>query len=288
MPKFDLERFCQIVQHHRATYASVVPPVVLLLSKSPTVAKYNLSSLKMLNSAAAPLTRELVDALWTRLKLRVKQSYGLSETSPGITIQSYEEGATHIGSVGRLLPSMSAKIVDVHGTEVERGVAGEIWVTGPNVFKGYLNNPQGTKEAFSEDGYFKTGDIGYVDKGDHFYITDRVKELIKYKGSQVAPAELEGLLLSHPQIEDAAVIGVYDAEQATELPRAYVVLTHGVERGEGMAREIVEWMAERLAPTKKLRGGVRFVDAVPKSATGKILRRVLKEEAKKETVGPKL
>ena len=168
------------------------------------------------------------------------------------------------------------------GTEVPVGETGELWIKGPNVFKGYHNNAEGTRNALTPDGYFKTGDIGYQDKDGNFFITDRVKELIKYKGFQVAPAELEGLLTSHPAIEDVAVVGLYDQVRATEVPRAYVVLKDGVVAQEQMQEEIAEWLQEKVANHKRLRGGVRFVEQIPKSASGKILRRVLKVRAAEE------
>ena len=159
------------------------------------------------------------------------------------------------------------------------GIPGELWFKGPNIFKGYLNNPAGTANAFSSDGYFKTGDVGYVDEQGNFYITDRVKELIKFKGFQVAPAELEGILYSHPKVNDVAVLGIYDATQATEIPRAYIVLTPGVHPSKKMEEEIVNWLSARVASHKRLRAGVRFVDAIPKTESGKVLRRVLKQNA---------
>ncbi|KAL8900865.1 MAG: hypothetical protein Q9207_005489 [Kuettlingeria erythrocarpa] len=282
MPKFDIERFCAIVQQFRITFAYIVPPVVLLLSKHPVVDKYDLSTLRMLNSGAAPLTQELVEAVYRRIKCPVKQGYGLSETSPTTHMQPWEEWDTTIGSVGRLLPNQTAKYMSPEGKELPTGEVGELWIKGPNTFKGYLNNPKGTKNALTEDGFFKTGDVGYQDSSGNFYITDRVKELIKYKGFQVPPAELEGLLTSHPKINDVAVVGLYDKAQATEVPRAYVVLAPGVEGSEEMAADITAWLAAKVANHKRLRGGVRFVNEIPKSASGKILRRVLKVRAQEE------
>jgi 4-coumarate--CoA ligase len=282
MSKFGLEKFCSHIQEHRITFAYVVPPVVLQLGKSPLVSKYDLSSIRMLNSGAAPLTKELVEALYSRLKIPIKQGYGLSETSPTTHSQPWQTWRTQIGSVGRLLPNQIAKYMSPEETEVAAGQTGELWLKGPNIFLGYLNNPAGTKNALTEDGYFKTGDVGYQDENGNFYITDRVKELIKYKGFQVPPAELEGILVSHPDIDDVAVIGVEDHAQATEVPRAYVVPKKGVEGGKETEKRIVDWLSAKVASHKKLRGGVRFVDEVPKSATGKILRRVLKEQAKEE------
>lgn len=282
MSNFEIEKFCATIQKYKITFAYVVPPVVLLLGKHPVVDKYNLSSLRMLNSGAAPLTHELVEAVYKRLKVPIKQGYGLSETSPTTHTQPWEMWHTTIGSVGRLLPNQTAKYMSPEEKEVAVGEVGELWVKGPNVFLGYLNNPAGTKNALTEDGYFKTGDVGYQDKEGNFYITDRVKELIKYKGFQVAPAELEGLLISHPKINDVAVVGVYNKDQATEVPRAYIVPRPGVEGNKAMADDVIAWLQARVANHKRLRGGVRFVDEIPKSASGKILRRVLKLRALEE------
>lgn len=283
MSKFDFERVCSVIQNHRITFIYLVPPVVLLFGKHPAVDKYDLSSLRMLSCGAAPLTQELVKTVYGRIKVPIKQGYGLSETSPTSHSQSWENWDKPIGAVGRLLSNQTAKYMDSSETEVPAGQTGELWIKGPNIFKGYHNNPEATKAVLTEDGYFKTGDVGYQDANGIFFITDRVKELIKYKGFQVAPAELEGLLISHPLVDDVAVIGLYDHSQATEVPRAYVVhrpVAFGEEKTS--EREIAEWVAARVAPHKRLRGGVRFVDAVPKSPSGKILRRLLKVQAEEE------
>ena len=181
MARFDLERFCQLIQSHKITFSYVAPPVLVGLAKAPLVAKYDLSSLRMLNSGAAPLTRELVEQMQKRGRLPIKQGYGLSETSPTTHIQPWDEWDKSIGSVGKMLPNLTAKFLDPDGNEVPVGKTGELCMKGPNVFQGYLNLPEVSKAAFTEDGYFKTGDIGHVDEKGDFYITDRVKELIKYK-----------------------------------------------------------------------------------------------------------
>lgn len=187
-----------------------------------------------------------------------------------------------------MFPNMIAKYISPEGEELGAGEVGELWLKGPNVFKGYLDNEAATKDSLTEDGYFKTGDVGFVDKDNNFFITDRVKELIKYKGFQVAPAELEGKLMDHPDINDVAVIGVQDEERHTEVPRAYVVAARGKNQREH-ADQIVKWLDGKVANHKQLRGGVRFIDEVPKSASGKILRRVLKDRVKQEAQGkPKL
>lgn len=207
--------------------------------------------------------------------------------------QPWELWYKAIGSVGTLLPNQTAKFLPLDSTspsdpELPPGSTGELYVRGPNIFKGYHKNPSATAAAITQDGYFRTGDIGYVDSQGNFYITDRVKELIKYKGFQVAPAELEGILVTHPDIEDVAVIGVYDESQASELPRAFVVLRtgQGVNNNDnqhnnddvGMkAEEIKTWLKARVASYKQLRGGIKFVEQIPKSASGKILRRVIRD-----------
>ncbi|KAI4225672.1 MAG: hypothetical protein LQ349_007019 [Xanthoria aureola] len=288
MAKFDIEKFCANVQNYKITFAYVAPPVILQLSKHPIVDKYDLSSLRMMNSGAAPLTYELVEAVYKRIKVPVKQGYGLSETSPTTHSQAFDDWDKPIGSVGRLLPNQIAKYMSPEEKELPIGEVGELWIRGPNIFKGYLNNPEGTKNALTEDGFFKTGDVGYQDMDGNFFITDRIKELIKYKGFQVAPAELEGLLASHPKIDDVAVLGIYNKDQATEEPRAYVVPAPGVEGSKKTEEDIIAWLAAKVANHKRLRGGVRFVDEIPKSPSGKILRRVLKLRAKEEdSQGPK-
>jgi 4-coumarate--CoA ligase len=181
-----------------------------------------------------------------------------------------------------MFPNMTAKYISPEGKELGPGEVGELWLSGPNVFKGYWKNEAATKDSITEDGFFKTGDVGFQDEKQNFYITDRVKELIKYKGFQVAPAELEGKLMDHPAVNDVAVIGVNDDEQHTEVPRAYVVASDKSKTNQKDAEDIVRWLSEKVANHKRLRGGVRFIDEIPKSAAGKILRRLLKDQAKKE------
>ena len=290
--KFEIEKFCRLIQEHKVTFSYIVPPMVLLLAKHPVVEQYDLSSLRMTNSGAAPLTRELVEAVYKRKGVRVKQGYGLSETSPTIFQQRWIDWNKCIGSTGLMVPNLVAKLCEVGSEEspsgepakeVPSGQTGELYVKGPNVFGGYHNNDRATRECLDEQGYFRTGDVGHIDTLGNLWITDRVKELIKYKGFQVPPAELEGYLASHPLIDDVAVLGVESQQLGTEVPRAYIVRKGGMSAvRKGDDEEIIKWMNAKVASHKKLRGGVRFVDSIPKSVSGKILRRVLKEEAKKE------
>lgn len=186
LPKFELEKACQAIQDYRITFASIPPPVVLALAKHPAVSKYDLSSIKFMNSGAAPLGRDLVEMVWDRLTIPIMQGYGLSETSPTISKGLLCDWKRYNGSVGKLFPNILAKIVDLEGNELPTGQEGELWVKGPNVFPGYLHRPELKNDTFSADGYFKTGDIGYFDEYTNLYITDRLKELIKY--SQYNPS----------------------------------------------------------------------------------------------------
>ncbi|EAQ93330.1 hypothetical protein CHGG_01565 [Chaetomium globosum CBS 148.51] len=282
LERFDMLKALRAIERHRITLAYVPPPVVLAFSKHPAVDGFDLSSLKVLHSGAAPLSRELTEAVWARLRVPVKQGFGLSETSAVVCCQVVDEWGKFMGSVGKIMPNMSAKIVGEDGEEVAEGEPGELWLKGPNVFPGYFKNPERTKEAFSADGFFKTGDVFRRDKHGNYYCVDRLKELIKYNGYPVPPAELEGVLIGHKEVADACVIGVEDQAKATEVPRAYVVLRDGVAASEAKAQELADWVATQVAPHKKLRGGIRFVDQIPKSPSGKVLRRVMREQVKKD------
>ncbi|KAH9902005.1 hypothetical protein F4778DRAFT_735882 [Xylariomycetidae sp. FL2044] len=201
MAKFDLDRFCGAIEAHGVSFASVAPPIVLALAKHPAVARYDLSSLKWLNSGAAPLGRDLVDQVWARLAVPVMQGYGLSETAPTLAKGALADWKRHNGAVGKLLPNIRARIVDpADGADRPAGEEGELWVSGPNVFPGYLNRPDLQPETFSDDGYFKTGDIGYIDAKGNLFITDRLKELIKYSKSSLNPSTLSLAPSRHDRI----------------------------------------------------------------------------------------
>lgn len=280
LSKFDLERYLSIIQKYKVTLAHIVPPIAIGLAKSPITNKYDLSSLRMAVSGAAPLGADTEIELSNKLKnCVVKQGYGMTELSP-LSHSPYEKIVP--GSVGILAPNQMAKIVDpTTGKELGIEQEGELWIKGPNVMKGYLNRPDATAETIDKDGYLHTGDIAKVDKDGNFYITDRLKELIKVKGLQVAPAELEAYLLTHPLVADSAVIGIPE-ERAGEAPKAFVVLKPGTAKSDQTAKEIIEFIDKKVAPHKRLKGGLEFMDVIPKSPSGKILRRVLKDMEKEK------
>jgi acyl-CoA synthetase (AMP-forming)/AMP-acid ligase II len=272
MPKFELDAFLHTLQEHRITKVYAVPPIVLALAKHPMVDDYDLSDLRMIMSGAAPLDAGVASRCEQRLGVQVIQGYGLTETSPVTHMTPDEDPSKNKpGSIGPPVPNTEVRVVD-WGTGESYGPNqdGEIWVRGPQVMTGYLNNPEATSRTIDEEGWLHTGDIGHADGDGYFTIVDRLKELIKYRGYQVPPAELEAVLLSHESIGDAAVIPKADEENG-EVPKAFVVRT-----GEVDADAVMAYVAERVAPHKKVRE-VEFVDAIPKSASGKILRRVLVE-----------
>ncbi|PWN47217.1 acetyl-CoA synthetase-like protein [Violaceomyces palustris] len=286
IPRYDLDVFCSVIEKQKCTLAFVVPPILVQLAKDPRASKYDLSSLRYLFSGAAPLGSELSQEVEKKYPfLRVTQGWGLTETSPTATVVSYKDYRKYMGSCGTLVAGLEARIVDDNGKDVgleqgETGKPGELWIRGPTIMKGYLNNKEATDDCITPDGWFKSGDIAIMRDG-YFWIVDRKKELIKFKGFQVAPAELEALLLSHPKVADVAVVGVYDDSQATELPKAYIVANAEGKRdgAEALSSEIVEWTAKKVANHMRLRGGVELIDVIPKSPSGKILRRILRDAA---------
>ncbi|MFI0981186.1 AMP-binding protein [Streptomyces sp. NPDC021093] len=276
LPRFELDQFLRTVQDQRITALYVAPPIVLALAKHPAVAQYDLSSLEYIVSAAAPLDADLAQACAARLGLpTVLQAYGMTELSPGTHLVPLSAENPPPGTVGKLVPRTEMRILSLEtpGKDLGVGEEGEIAIRGPQRMKGYLGRPEDTAAMIDADDWVHTGDIGRVDADGWLYVVDRVKELIKYKGFQVAPAELEALLLTHEGIADAAVIGVYD-EDNNEVPKAFVVRqahAHDLKEADVMA-----YVAERVAPYKKVRR-VEFVAGVPRAASGKILRRELRE-----------
>jgi len=277
MARFDLERFLTLIQEHRVTRVNVVPPIVVALGKHPMVDNYDLSSLLSVFSGAAPLGEDLATEVRRRLDCDVLQGYGLTETSPVTHVSPSHPEV--VSSIGAPIPNTEVRIVDVDsGETLGRGESGELHIRGPQVMRGYLNNPEATAEALDAEGWLRTGDLGYFDEKQRFFIVDRVKELIKYNAYQVAPAELEGLLLGHPAVADVAVIPVSN-EETGQIPKAFVVKSQDVT-GE----ELMEWLAARVAPQKRVRQ-VEFTDVIPKSASGKILRRELIERERAVAAG---
>lgn len=283
MPSFDLADFLGNIQNHACTIAFIAPPVAVALAKHPLIDEYDLSSLNVVMSGAAPLDADLGHAVAERLGCRVVQGYGMSELSPVSHITPFDGGrhemnmVAPLSSVGWTVSNAVSKIVDPEtGDEIDpptEGLSetGELWFKGPNVMAGYLGNEEATRETIDDQGWLHTGDLAQVDTNGCVYIVDRLKELIKYKGYQVPPAELEAVLLSHPDIADAAVVGVVDTE-GEEVPKAFVVKRSGAELTE---EQVIEFVAGEVAPYKKVRQ-VAFIDAVPKSASGKILRKDLR------------
>ena len=271
LPRFDLEQALGLIQEHRITRLFAVPPVVLALAKHPLVDTYDLSSLTQVFSGAAPLGAELAQEASARIGCEVVQGYGMTELSP--VSHTTPPGMFKPGTSGVTVSNTESRIVDPDtGEDQPVGGRGELWVRGPLVMRGYLNNPEATAATIDADGWLHTGDVAVIDEDGHMTIVDRVKELIKYKGFQVPPAELEALLVTHPEVADVAVIGIPD-DEAGELPKAFIVRAAG---SEVAAADLQAFVAEHVATYKQIRL-VEFVDEIPKSASGKILRRVLRD-----------
>ena len=270
LPRFDLEAFLRLTQDHATRWVFCVPPVALALARHPLVDDFDLSAVKAILSGAAPLGAATTDAIAARLGCSAMQGYGMTEMSPVSHFSGL--GRVRAGSCGQLVPSTSARIVDPEsGEDVARGAEGELWIKGPQVMQGYLNRPDATAETITDDGWLRTGDIASVDDDGYFFIHDRLKELIKVKGFQVPPAEVEAALLEHPAVADAAVLGQPD-DEAGEIPVAFVVAAPGTAPD---LPTLVAHLEKRLAHYKHPKA-LHLVESIPKSASGKILRRVLR------------
>ena len=278
MQRFDCDALMDLIEEHGVTWLHVAPPVILQLATHTNVEGRDFSKLKLIISGAAPLDAELAGRAEAKIGAPVRQGYGMTELSPVSHKSRLARVAeTPPGSVGALIPNTEARLIDPETEkDVPEGEQGEIWVRGPQVMKGYLNNDKATAETLVEDGWLRTGDIARIDEKGFTFIVDRLKELIKYKGYQVPPAELEAVLVSHPKVKDAGVIGV-PMDDGGEAPKAFVV-ADGVD-----AEELMAYVAKHVAPYKKVRE-VEFVDEIPKSASGKILRRVLREQHPSEKI----
>ena len=278
MPRFELEEFLSLLQNYGVTTGYLVPPIVLALAKHPVVDGYDLSKLESIMSGAAPLPEPVGQACATRNGIIVRQGYGLTETSP-VTHANPRSLPIKLSSVGPALPNTAYRIVGLETQQdVPQGELGEVWIRGPQVMKGYLRNRDATKEMIDHEGWLHTGDVGRADEDGYLYVVDRVKELIKYKGLQVAPAELEAIVQSHPAVADVAVIPSPD-EEAGEVPKAFVVVKPGATLA---ADELMAFVGTQVSPQKKIRR-VEFIDAIPKVPSGKILRRQLVERERRTT-----
>ena len=278
LPRFDLGQFLRLIEDHRVTKAYVVPPIVVALAKHPAVEGFDSSSLEMIMCGAAPLDSAIETLCSERISTRVQQGYGLTEASP-VTHCTPLSDPLNPGAIGKLLPNTQARLVDVEtGRDAEQGSPGEVWVRGPQVMLGYLNDDEATAHTLDADGWLRTGDIAVFTEDGGWRIVDRLKELIKFNGYQVPPAMLEAVLLTHPAVADACVVPVAD-EECGEIPKAYVVSRETV--GED---ELIAFVAGQVAPHERVRA-LEFIDEIPKSPSGKLLRRVLVERERERAAG---
>jgi acyl-CoA synthetase (AMP-forming)/AMP-acid ligase II len=274
MPRFELGRFLDLIEHHRVTRVSIVPAIAVALIEDPSVPGRELGSLRHVMSGAAPLGTELAEACERRLRCPVTEAFGMTEMSAITHVVPPFGGIHKPGSIGPPVPGVECRLVDPKtGIDAAPGEPGELWMRSTKVMQGYLNNPEATAAAIDRDGWLRTGDIATVDEDGWFSVVGRIKEIIKYKGFQVFPAELEMLLLSHPDVADGAVIGVDDIE-AGEIPKAFVVPASGAIDTDA----VLSYVADRVAPYKRIRE-IELIDEIPKSQSGRILRRVLQERA---------
>ncbi|KAF2502607.1 acyl-CoA synthetases/AMP-acid ligases II [Lophium mytilinum] len=275
MKQFEYLKYIEASARLRATIMRMVPPIALAIAKDPNIAKYDLTSVNVIMCAGATLQAEIVNQLQTIMGgCDILQGYGLSEAA--VSALKPAKSIERSGSVGRLFPSHTLRVVDDNLNDVEVGQPGEALVKGPTVFLSYKNNPIATKEAF-HDGWLRTGDVVKVDEDGYIWFLDRKKEMIKYKGNQVAPAELEDLLNSHPSVAESAVCGIFDSSQQTEVPVGYVCLNDSISESERskVLKEIRQWVDGIVSPSKKLRGGVFYIAQIPKNPTGKVQRMLL-------------
>ncbi|ETP43704.1 hypothetical protein F442_09611 [Phytophthora nicotianae P10297] len=279
LPRFEPGSFLRVIENFKLDTVYVVPPIVQFLAKHPLVDKYDLSSLNRLASGAAPLGGELFDAIQNRLGLPVLQSYGMTELAGSATHTSRTEYRK--GSAGKLLPNTELRVRCIEtGVDLPVNQRGELLIRSPGAMKAYFNNPEATREAFTDDGFICTGDVGYIDEDDYIFIVDRLKELIKYKGHQVAPAEIEDVVNSHPQVADSCCVRGLDLETGGEIPKVFVVRKFSGDEPL-TSNALMEYVASKVASFKRVRE-VEFIDVIPKSLSGKILRRKLQLEQDKK------
>ncbi|KAM0754179.1 acetyl-CoA synthetase-like protein [Meredithblackwellia eburnea MCA 4105] len=289
MPKFDLKLYCEAIQKYKVSMLMIVPPIALALAKHPIVSEYSMASVKYVCVGAAPVSPGLQIQLEERLsasgKALVVQGFGMTETTAICMLSDTNDPV--VGKCGRLIPNMEARLVDEDGKDVAEGEAGELWIRGPNIMMGYTDE-KANAETFTPDGWMKTGDVARPSATGDFEIIDRKKELIKTNAYQVAPAELEAILVTCPLVADCAVIGIWSDAKQSEFPRAYVTLSPGITESDKVKEDISQFLAKQVAPYKRLGAGVHVVQEIPKSPSGKILRRDLRVLAAKEAGNSKL
>ena len=267
MPRFEPREFLRLVERYKVTRVTVVPPIVLALAAHPAASEFDISSLRLITSGAAPLGADLARACAQHLGCRVNQAYGMTEF--GMSHAMPDDAEASLDCFGPALPGVECRVIDpVTALDVPPGAAGELLVRGPANMRGYLNNREATTAAVDASGFVHTGDIVVADEAGRFRIVGRCKEIIKYKGHQVAPAMLEAILLSHPAVTDAAVIRCRD-DEAGEIPMAFVVTHQPVS-----ADDLMTFVARQVAPHEKIRR-LEFIPEIPKSPSGKILRQAL-------------
>ncbi|KAI3576450.1 hypothetical protein IWW34DRAFT_746325 [Fusarium oxysporum f. sp. albedinis] len=284
MAKFDMKQMMETVVRFKCDELWLVPPLLIRLLNDKSAQGYDLSFVKQFNTGAAPLADQVIAQLARKFPtVAVRQAWGMTETTSCLTVTPPNLSTwSNASKVGKLVPGTEIRVVDPDtGEDVAAGNVGEIWAKGPQVTMGYLDRPEETAASYLEGGFFKTGDLGSIDNEGFITIHDRIKEMIKVRGHAVAPAELEDLLHGHPKVKDAAIIGIPD-DYSGETPRAFVVLAGGVHGGPEVVKELQEFVAARKAKHKRLGGGVEFMDQIPKSPSGKILRRVLKASWKEK------
>ncbi|KAI8379467.1 uncharacterized protein BYT42DRAFT_604834 [Radiomyces spectabilis] len=281
MTEFDFKTFCRLVEEHAITFVALQPWIAAKLAKDPIVDQHDLSSLNFVLSAGAALDPAIMKAVYQRLGIKILNMWGMTEAL-GVMLCSPDESAQ--GYAGKLAPGFEAKLVSQEGQELDVGDTGELWVRGPTVTPGYYRNPEATAKAIDSDGFLHTGDIFKVTNDGYFVFMDREKDLIKYHLYHIKPSEIETVLIKLPEVADCAVIGVYNSDQATELPRAYVMLANGCEYKEGMEKEIQDHVDSQLADKYHLRGGVVIMKDLPRTTTGKTNRPALREIARNEAV----
>ncbi|KAF9887217.1 hypothetical protein FE257_010471 [Aspergillus nanangensis] len=282
LPRFELETYCRLLQDRKATVARIVPPIAKMLAEHPVVQKYRYPSLEYFSCSAAPLHKETATKLSKAFPgVALCQTYGCTELSGPCVQSGVRDKNLPLNGAGTLVANSELRFLDTDGNDVGARGPGEITCRGPNVMMGYKDNAEETAKAICKDGWLRTGDLGYIDDYGYLTVYDRIKELIKYKGFQVAPSELENILIRHPLVREAAVIGIWSEHETTEIPRAFVVLEEEGSKEsapEKIVSSILDFVAKQVSNYKRLRGGVVIIDALPKNTTGKVLKKELKSK----------